>query len=395
MRNPKHSHNKTSKDVPKKSTSSPSNWATHLASTTAENASSRGITYLNLLATPVVAVNSLSHLDPDSTILYIDKLTPTNEQWDTLSSYFTKVQKLYVSSGPAEDWNDTSFPLAWPLDVLVVAGPASAEVLTPAIIEGRVEHLAFYLCHNLKWYGLENWESLEDLLPFVNIGEAEEKWVLRLNGWTPRKLQNGMLKQYLHARPELKGKLPPTKTKTFEIIGNNAIGMLVGFCLQCFPVAAGLESVTLRSNDYGGVGGWTNGNEDAPEEVFFATFLLTMEKLKVLRLDVGERLLTSENGLEMPLLKNMWRFLPPKLEQLHFRGPVGMASHVEEWVEAFRDQKFLPELKRVSFVLDRAKDGEKVDMEALHQARDACEKLRDVLAARGVVVEEFPDSWEF
>ncbi|KAK3953732.1 hypothetical protein QBC32DRAFT_338028 [Pseudoneurospora amorphoporcata] len=70
-------------------------------------------------------------------------------------------------------------------------------------------------------------------------------------------------------------------------------------------------------------------------------FLLSLEKLKVLRLSVGERLLSLENGLETPLLKMLWRFLPPKLEEFHFRGPVGLATYLEGWVEAIGDQKFL------------------------------------------------------
>ena len=392
MKNAKSSHDKTSKED-SKTTSPPSNWATYLASTTAENASSRGITHLDMFATPVVDANSLSHLDPNSIILHLNNEIPTNEQWDILSSYFNKVQKLYVSTGPVENWNDGSFPLAWPLDVLVVAGPASAEVLTPAIIEGHIEHLAFYLCHNLKWYGLENWESLEDLLPFINIGETEEERVSALETWTPRRLQNRMLKHYVQARPELEGKLPPTKTRTLEIIGNNAIDMFIGFCLQCFPAAARLESVTLCSDDYGDVGDWAN--EDAPEEVFFATFLLVLEKLKVLRLSVGKRLLSSDDGLKTPLLKMLWRFLPPKLEEFHFRGPVGLAPLLGEWIEAFGDDKFLPALRKMSFRLDRAKEGEEVDEKARDDARLACNKLREAAVARGIAVEEFEDSWEF
>ncbi|KAK3352046.1 hypothetical protein B0H65DRAFT_507352 [Neurospora tetraspora] len=273
--------------------------ATHLASTTAQNASSRGIPHLDMLATPLVDVKSLFHLDPNSPILYIDNNTPCNEDWHIIGSHFAKVQKLHVSYG---------------------------------------------FCHNLKWYSLENWESLEDFLPFVDIGETEER-------------RNRMLKHYAGVGRELN----PTKTKTLEIIGDNAIIMFIGFCLQCFPAAAGLEKVTLQSADYNDMGEWAN--DDAPEEVFFATFLLVLEKLKVLRLSVGERLLSSLDGLEVALLRMLWRFLPRKLEELHFRGPVGLAPFLEGWIEAFGDGKFLPSLKWMSLL--------------------ECEKLREAAAARG------------
>lgn len=391
MKNTQNIQPKTSKGGTTKSDSPPSNWATYLASTTAQNASSHSFTYLDMLANPLINVNSVSHLDPTSPVLYIDNNTPSNEDWQIIGSHFTKVQKLKVSTGVTEEWTDGNFPLHWPLDLLVLSGAATAAVTTPAIIEGRVEHLVSYQCHNLQWYGLENWESLEDMLPFVDVGETEEKWVLKLENWTPRKFQNRMLKHYVQSRPQLEGKLMPTKTKTLEIIGNNAISMFIGFCLQCFPVAAGLENVTLYSGDNNDVGGWT----DAPEEVLFATFLLALEKLKVLRLSVGEGLLSSKDGLETPLLKNVLRFLPPKLEDFHFRGPARLAPFVEEWAESFKDEKVLPSLKKMSFVLGRTKDGEEVDEKAQEDARLASEKLRAAVATRGVVVADFQDPWDF
>ncbi|KAK3388385.1 hypothetical protein B0T20DRAFT_426568 [Sordaria brevicollis] len=392
MKNRKASQQKPSTGDMRKTEAPASNWATYLASTTAQNASSRGITYLDMLATPLTDVNSLSHLDPNTLALSIDNKTPSTSDWEIISSHFTKVQKLYVSTGVLEEWLDNNFPLHWPLDLLVLSGAATTEVTTPAILEGRIEHMVFYYCHNLQWQGLENWESLADVLPFVDVGETEEKWALKLENWTPRKFQNRMLKHYVQSRPQLEGKLMPTKTKTLEILGNNAISMFIGFCLECFPVAAGLESVTLSSGDNNDVGGWI---DDAPEEVLFATFLMVLEKLKVSRLSVGERLLTSRDGLETPLLKNFLRFLPSKLEEFHFRGPVGLAQYVDEWVEALGDKKVLPALKKMSFVLDRTKDGEELDEKAQQDARLAAGKLRAAVATRGVLVQDFEDPWNF
>ena len=61
---------------------------------------------------------------------------------------------------------------------------------------------------------------------------------------------------------------------------------------------------------------------------------------------------------------------------------------------ALADPKFLPTLKRISFVLDLpATDIKEVSLEELMTAEAACQKLLSTAAKGGVSIDEFNDPW--
>ncbi|MCJ1350873.1 MAG: hypothetical protein MMC33_000854 [Icmadophila ericetorum] len=79
-----------------------------------------------------------------------------------------------------------------------------------------------------------------------------------------------------------------------------------------------------------------------------------MENLKTLIPTIGDYYPDREQ------LPRLYLHLPPNMETLRFRSSVSIAKDEKtwaKWVEAFKDPNFLPNLKKLSFVLD-LKDGE-------------------------------------
>ncbi len=89
--------------------------------------------------------------------------------------------------------------------------------------------------------------------------------------------------------------------------------------------------------------------------------------------------------------------IPANIETLHFRGPVSMAAHLDDFAAAFGSDDFLPRLGRISFVLDQpdraSNSPTEPSLEQLRAAHVTCKKVWDAADERGIVVEEFLEPW--
>jgi hypothetical protein len=102
----------------------------------------------------------------------------------------------------------------------------------------------------------------------------------------------------------------------------------------------------------------------------------------------------------LPLL---FRHFPPNLSTLRFRGPVSLSKskHWNKWVGSFADPRYLPNLRRLSFVLDLDYEKEgtgrkkviRAQAERLSEANAACKQLFDCVENRGIAIEPFRDEW--
>jgi hypothetical protein len=153
-----------------------------------------------------------------------------------------------------------------------------------------------------------------------------------------------------------------------------------------FHLLTGLESLTIHSSQ-------RNDLHSTPAD-YFLGFLQVMEKLKELKSTLGSDIISKlVKATNDP--NDLHLCLPPNLETLHFRGPVSMAPHLDQFIAALADPKFLPSLQRISFVLDlpAADTKEVLSLEQLMTAKAACQRLLSAAAKRSVVVDEFHDPW--
>ncbi|KAH8888097.1 hypothetical protein GQ53DRAFT_749364 [Thozetella sp. PMI_491] len=321
---------------------------------------------------------AIAPLDRDAVVLEIDGDTPTDEEWRALEGHFRCVRKLNVNSGFEERWIDESFPLTWPLELLVVSSATAELVTTPAIVEGRVEHLVLELTCGLTFEA----SSTADLVTLSN--HLEEQGEDETIGEE--------LDEILRIAPNK----PTSRLKTLEILENDAIETFARLTFAHPNIVLGLEHLNLRST----MGfDMTALARDLPLMI-----LPRMKNLKCLKLSMGNSWRGTEKneqdggeaGGEKDLLASLHKRLPRNLETFHFRGPTALAQGLEGWVSAFKDLNFLPSLKGMSFVLDLGADTsspDEVREEDLEAARAACRNLLDVASARGIEVLQFNETW--
>ncbi|GAB1315247.1 hypothetical protein MFIFM68171_05457 [Madurella fahalii] len=349
----------------------------------------------------------LTNIDPGTEILQITGDTPTNEEWEALGRHFTNVRALEVDTGWDECWVDGKFPLAWPLKLLVIAGACGQAVATPAIIEGRIEHLVLMYTCSLRFEG----PSTRDLMKKAEVlyaiprsctpdkqgptAETAETDADRADQKIKVYSVDHEWRKWLDAKYDGKEIAfssaceadPPSRMRKLEILGNDAVEMLTWMAIAKFHLLVGLESLAIHSIDSYDLTG-TPG-------IFFVEFLPVLN-LKSLKLALGSvtlsRLLKAAGNPH-----GLHQLLPKSLETLHFRGPVSMASQLDQFSAAFADSAFLPSLKRISFVLDLpgpgTDDNEGAPLEQLTTAKIACGKLLRAAAKRGVGIDEYDNPW--
>lgn len=85
--------------------------------------------------------------------LHIKDDAPTASQFSLISSAFPNVKQLYIQTGIFERWNNDGFPShsTWPLELLVISDACGEVITAESVINGEIEHLVFYLTHNLKF----------------------------------------------------------------------------------------------------------------------------------------------------------------------------------------------------------------------------------------------------
>ncbi|KAK3326830.1 hypothetical protein B0H66DRAFT_551774 [Apodospora peruviana] len=339
----------------------------------------------------------LSTADKHAKNLHLTGDAPTAEQWSALGAHFASVQNLHVQTGYREHWNDVNFPLNWPLELLVISDACGEVVWTPAVAEGRVPHVVFYLTSGLRFD--DGWDA-ED--------KEGDEWLVNKKSGKPfwRSSSGGV----------------QSATKKLEIIENDAIETLVRLAVAHPHVVMGLESLTLRTLD--------GCDMMALPDDILTKMLPHLTNLKSLKLSVAHYILfpsrrdgeavDEEEIIDLEAEEARWheaeaplsihQALPPNLEELEFQGPVSLTPFLGEWVSAFKRADFLPKLRKVAFVLDHPggegggfvlgdeeeddDDGDVVPEKDLAAAKAAVKKLLDVLAARGVEVrDEISDPW--
>ena len=356
----------------------------------------------------------MAEIDRDTDVLHITGDVPTNDQWEALEQHFTKVRFLKVATGWDEEWIDAKFPLNWPLELLIIADATSERITTPAILEGRINHLVFLFACGLRFEGPSVKDLIKDakpldILPRPNKSDAESQ----AEGVTPKEadaaaqsvkepeVPDGIKlysvdhewSKWIHNKYEGKeivfpidhGEDPPSAMKTLDILGNDALQMLTYIALAKFHLLASLKNLTIYSSD----------NDLSIVPALFVQFFAGLVQLKHFKITLTGAAYTrvlEETG--EPFLHAI---LPPTLETLHLRGPVSAAPHLDELVAAFADPKFLPNLKRISVLLDmpdtESEYPNEASLEQLRAAHEACKKVLDVAVGRGAVAEAFKEPW--
>ncbi|KAK4109606.1 hypothetical protein N656DRAFT_715576 [Canariomyces notabilis] len=367
----------------------------------------------------------LAEIDPTTEILHIDEDTPSAGEWEELGRHFTHLRALHVDTGFCEYWIDENFPLHWPLELLVIASACGETITSPAILEGRIEHLVLLLTCGLRFEGptsremMKSAESIfiardDDKEDAGKEGDSEDSGGLKIYSipdewrkWHHQKYGSQQIIDLFSGADDTSG--PPSKMTKLEIIGNDAIETLTRMALAHFHLLTGLSSLTLCS---------IHDNDLAilPGD-YFATFLPMLSRLKELRLTVDDNTLsalhqaisktrrsgsgsgTHDNDTKSHHFGFLHDCLPPNLEALHFRGPVTLAPKLGAFTAALSDPACLPSLRRMSFVLDLpcrvlGNGNLTAPLKQLRAARRACRTLWDAAARRGVVVEDrWWDPW--
>ncbi|KAL5041585.1 hypothetical protein BDW71DRAFT_211967 [Aspergillus fruticulosus] len=314
----------------------------------------------------------LRDIPKDTRKLRIEEDTPSDTEWSILAEHFTSVRDLELESGFNEELNDRNMPVHWPLERLLVSGVCGEVTKSPHILRGRIQHLILYLTSEMRFEGPTSAELRRMNQEAIERGEAKVQYLSETS-----KIQlinitqlgrKWMEKKYnppgLTENPPLEPENQPvdgedSRLRTLEIIEDDALDTF----LRMAASHALAELVALES----------------------------------LNLSVG--VVFSEPST----LPGLYTGFPPNLTTLHFRGPITLcrSERWEEWVSAFRDRNFLPNLSRLAFVLDLHYVPDKHGTlrpdappeEDLREARAACERLYEGARRRGISIESFHDEW--
>ncbi|KAL2021849.1 hypothetical protein VTK56DRAFT_6623 [Thermocarpiscus australiensis] len=357
----------------------------------------------------------LAQINPKTEILHIAGDTPSNDEWVQLGRHLTNLRALKVETGWDECWVDHNFPLTWPLKLLVIASACGERISTPAVLEGRIEHLVLLLTCGLRFEGPRTSELMKNAEPISTIPREKAPWAAKIENAMSQATgeQPAEIKVYSVLHEWMKwldnkygGKktqfwsgcegVPPSRMKKLEIVGNDAITMLSYMALARFHLLTGLESLTIHST-------FGNDMKVVPPANYFLVYLQVLLNLKELRLTLGSetvsRLFKRAAAGTQAFLHEC---LPPNLETLYFRGPVTTASQLDHFTAALADNNFLPLLKHISIVLDlpdmessetKGSKLKEAPLEELKTAKRTCRRLLNAAARRGVIVEDYHDPW--
>lgn len=346
-----------------------------------------------------------------------------------------------MDTGFNEELNDEKLPLHWPLERLLVSSACAEVFRNRFVLEGKVKHLILLLTSGLRFEGPTTVELCRADKETIARGEKEPNYITLYEG-TPeeKKLEltaipelvlQFMKEKYAKPNGDLEvnegraptspseprskvksesasasinqqGKLLPrgvaVDLKKLEILENDAIDTFNRMALALPHVIANVSTVNIRS---------THGLDFhfTTEELFFG-LLPQLTELKTLVLSVGE---VFESDCFLPRL---YKQFPPNISTLRFRGPVSLARSNQwtDWIASFASTNFLPNLERLSFVLDlhyEAQSGGesgklssnirrklvKAPDEMLREAQEACKRLYIAVGQRAVMVEPFYDEW--
>ncbi|RMJ21317.1 hypothetical protein PHISP_07810 [Aspergillus sp. HF37] len=291
--------------------------------------------------------------------LEIQEETPSDADWAQLGAHFTSIKDLTLSSGFNEHLNDSNIPLHWPLERLVLNSACGELSRTQWIRDARLRHLRLEFTMGLRFGGPAN-EELEKAYD-ERVARGEEEEYRTSNGirivCLPALVQRWFEEKYAQDHRQDKqneegsSENPSqhelsSNIETLEIIENDVHDVLLRLCLSLPRVFSTLKTLNLRATN--GCD-FHYGSDDVLHQL-----LPQLDTLKTLTLTLG-----SEYS-DPAYLTRLYRHLPPNLGELRFRGAARLAKSDAwpEWVRAFQDPGFLPQLQRLSFLLDL---GQKVD----------------------------------
>jgi hypothetical protein len=364
-------------------------------------------------------LSQLRHIPNTIQNLRIEEDTPSDLEWSILGNHFSYIKELEMDTGYNESLNDQKVPLHWPIERLLISSACAELVQTRFVIEGKVKHLTLLLTSGLRFEGPTSEELMKAHHQAIERGEMESRFLIVHEG-TPeeRKIQisflpelvvdwminhNGKfettqertesfpdeisdLEKMQSETPKLLPKEVSVNLETLEILENNAIDTFDRMTLALPHVVLNVSTLNLRST-YRHDFSYTN-------EELFPQFLSRLQLLTTFVLSVGEI-------FERPsLLPELYQHFPPNLTTLRFRGPISLlqSGQWSNWIQTFGSSDYLPNLKRLSFVLDihyesKGRSPAEAPDEMLRDARLACEELYAVTRRRGVSIEPFYDTW--
>ncbi|EAW25200.1 uncharacterized protein NFIA_106890 [Aspergillus fischeri NRRL 181] len=346
-------------------------------------------------------ISQLKSIPQDTSSLRIEENTPSDKEWSILSEHFINIRDLEMNSGYDEGLNDKEMPLHWPLERLEVSSAAGEVIQTPFILQGRVKHLALIFTSGLRFEGPTNAELQRTNREAIDRGDATPRYLTVDEGtpaerkievtYIPELVAQWMTDKYSKPNPQVESaNRPPAQvtTDTLEIVENDALDAFCRMAVALPHVVDNLQTLTLRS---------THGLDfQFARESMFVSVLPHLLNLRTLRLSVGD---IFEDEQYLP---NLYTKLPPNLSALYFRGPASLCQSEkwEKWIESFASKEYLPELKKLGFVLDLHYEGDKngkKEVQApeavLREARAACDRLYAVAKDRGITIEAMHDGW--
>lgn len=264
------------------------------------------------------------------------------------------------------------------------------------MLEGRVEHLVLYLTSGLRFEGPTTAElcCLND--EAIERGEKQAEY-FEMDGRqvkissVPDMVKEWMCKRYGNKTFDLPILPPPEhiKLRKLEILENDAMDAMSRLVIGLPHLLGKLQTLHIRSTH--------NLDFHFTDERLFIVALPQLSGITTLVFSVGEVF------TDKAIVPRLYKAFPPNLSTLRFRGPTSLvkSEHWKEWIDAFSNPEYLPQLKKLSFVLDlfyeqrgdeRVTDS-RAPEDVLREARAACEELYDVVKKHGVTVELFYDEW--
>lgn len=346
--------------------------------------------------------DDLQSIPQDTKYLSIEGDTPSDTEWSILGSHFTNVEHLHLRAGFNEDLNDKGIPLHWPLQKLEFSDSVSEVFQSPFILEGRVPHLSLFFTSGLRFEGLTSHELQIEHKEAIKRGDIQGDFITVHEGtpeerqieitYLPELVSNHINK--IFTDPERGLKEPPSgpfNLRVLEIWENDAIDTFNRMALSLPHLVENLRTLRIRS---------TAGLDfHYTHEHVFRELLPQLTSLRSLNISVGE---VFQDPSYLPTI---YKLFPPNLTELYFRGPSSLCQSTgwSNWVQAFESKDFLPDLKKLAFVLDlhykEEESGRKKEGPApaplLYQARIACQPIYDIARRRGVSVVEIPAEPDF
>ncbi|RDL42540.1 Uncharacterized protein BP5553_02519 [Venustampulla echinocandica] len=354
-------------------------------------------------------LGQLTNIPKNAQVLQIENDTPSDVEWSVIGSHFSSVKDLRMDTGFNEELNDERIPSHWPIERLLVSSACAEVFRSPFVLEGKVKHLILLLTSGLRFEGPTSEELYGANDEAITRGDVKEEYMTVREGtpeerkitlvYLPKLVGAWMEQKYAgqevqdnesHLISTLPDQIPDQiHLEAIEILENDAIDTFTRMTLALPHLVTNLKTLNIRSS---------HGLDfHFTVEEMFREVLPQLAGLKTLILTAGDVFRDDQ------FLALLYTEFPPNLSTLRFRGPISLAKseHWERWVESFGNPQFLPNLKKLSFVLDLAYEQENpgkkkeatAQEEQLREAKAACLQLYANAEKRGITIESFVDKW--